>query len=101
MIESERESLTLRPTCCAICGPDAPAQELYPPTSSEPPFTLRVFSARRLPARLHYRMVRCRSCGLVRSDPVADEATLSRLYERNGFDYGSGIPHPPQQQRPL
>ena len=93
MIESDQESLTLRPTCCAICGPDAPATELYPPAFDETSFNRRVFSARRLPDRLRYRMVRCRSCGLVRSDPVADQATLSRLYERSGFDYASETPH--------
>jgi SAM-dependent methyltransferase len=93
MIESEGQRLTLRPTCCAICGPDAPAGELYPPAFEETSFNRRVFSARRLPDRLHYRMVRCGSCGLVRSDPVADQATLSRLYERSGFDYASEIPH--------
>jgi hypothetical protein len=93
MIESDRERLTLRPTYCAICGPVTPAEELHPPTFDESSFNRRVFSARRLPDRLHYRMVRCRSCDLVRSDPVADQATLSRLYERSGFDYASEIPH--------
>jgi SAM-dependent methyltransferase len=93
MIESDWESLTLWPTRCAICGPDVPATELYPPTFDETSFNRRVFSARRVPDRLHYRMVRCRSCGLVRSDPVADQATLATLYERSGFDYASEIPH--------
>jgi len=32
-------------------------------------------------------MVRCLSCGLVRSDPVLDEATLAHLYAESTFDY--------------
>jgi SAM-dependent methyltransferase len=48
-----------------------------------------VFSARRLPDRLHYRMVSCTACGLVRSDPVADAESLAALYARSTFDYGT------------
>jgi SAM-dependent methyltransferase len=93
MIESDWESLTLRSTSCAICGPEAPAREVYAPAFEESSFNRQVFSARRLPDRLHYRMVRCNRCGLVRSDPIADQATLSKLYQRSGFDYVSEIPH--------
>jgi 2-polyprenyl-3-methyl-5-hydroxy-6-metoxy-1,4-benzoquinol methylase len=32
-------------------------------------------------------MVRCKSCGLVRSDPVADPALIAELYTRSTFDY--------------
>jgi SAM-dependent methyltransferase len=51
-------------------------------------FNPATFSARRLPDRVHYEMVRCRSCGLVRSDPVADEDTLAALYNSSALTYG-------------
>jgi SAM-dependent methyltransferase len=46
-----------------------------------------VFSARRLPDRLHYRMVRCERCGLLRSDPILSARELARLYESSKFTY--------------
>src|SRR5205807_5970800 len=45
------------------------------------------------PDRVHFRLVRCRRCGLVRSDPAADQATLSALYGEAGFDYGQEVPN--------
>src|SRR2546426_925867 len=85
--------VVLRPTRCAICGTEGDADELHPPTLDEASFNRRIFSARRLPDRVHYRVVRCRTCGLVRSDPAADQGTLSALYAGAGFDYESEVPH--------
>ena len=50
-----------------------------------------MFSARRLPDRLHYRLVACRTCGLLRSDPVADPAVHVALYAGSSFDYGDEV----------
>jgi SAM-dependent methyltransferase len=50
-----------------------------------------VFSARRPPDRVHYRIVRCNACGLVRSDPVADPEVLARLYTHSAFDYSEEV----------
>ena len=74
-------------TACAICGPGVSATELYPATFTPADLSPAVFSARRLPDRVHYRMVRCDRCGLIRSDPVADAATLADLYRESSFDY--------------
>ena len=80
-------NLTFVPTACAICGAGAPSKELYAANFSVDDITPARFSARRLPDRIHYRMVRCLQCGLVRSDPVLDEATLGHLYAESTFDY--------------
>lgn len=45
------------------------------------------FSARRKRNRQHYRIVRCRACGLVRSDPVLSEKDLRGLYQESLFLY--------------
>jgi SAM-dependent methyltransferase len=81
----------LQPTECAICGPQAAGEELYPANLDPEAFTPAVFSARRLPDRMHYRMVRCRQCGLVRSDPVLGAAALAELYRDSSFDYGEEL----------
>jgi SAM-dependent methyltransferase len=71
----------LAPTSCAICGTRVPAEEVYPANVREEDFNRDVFSQRRLPDRIHYRMVRCLRCGLIRADPAADAQSLEHLYE--------------------
>jgi SAM-dependent methyltransferase len=77
----------MHPTRCAICDREDNATERWPATFNQDAFSARVFSARRMPDRVHYRMVTCNACGLVRSDPVAGEELLARLYASSRFDY--------------
>jgi SAM-dependent methyltransferase len=81
------ETVTLQPTTCAICSTPENCEEVYPANFDMAAFNPQIFSARRLPDRIHYRLVRCRSCGLLRSDPVADAEALSRLYARSEQTY--------------
>lgn len=84
-------SLELRPTPCAICGRFNHADELYPATFTDAHFSDEIFSARRRPDKIHYRMVRCRECGLVRSDPALDASALAALYSGSHFDYAGEV----------
>jgi SAM-dependent methyltransferase len=84
---------SLRSTTCAVCGPSAGASEIYPANFDLADFSPAVFSARRVPDRIHYRIVQCDACGLVRSDPVADAATMARLYGQSTFDYEREVPN--------
>lgn len=81
----------LHPTRCAICGVEGYAVELYPANFSIKSFNAAVFSARRLPDRIHYRIVRCNTCGLVRSDPVTDPQILAKLYKQSAFNYNDEV----------
>ena len=81
----------LSPTRCAICGTENHADVLYPANFHADDFSPAVFSARRSPDRVHYRMVKCLRCGLVRSDPVADADVISALYARSGFHYEAEV----------
>jgi SAM-dependent methyltransferase len=81
----------MRITRCAICEREGNATERWPATFDPDAFSARVFSARRLPDRVHYRMVTCNTCGLVRSDPVAGEELLAELYASSSFDYGHEV----------
>lgn len=83
----------LIPSKCAICGSPTDASELYPANFKLEAFNLDVFSARRQPDRIHYRLVRCNVCGLVRSDPVAATPLLAELYAKSRFNYASEVPH--------
>lgn len=76
---------------CAICQTENNVTELYPANLDSEAFNPVVFSARRQPDRLHYRIVRCNVCGLVRSDPIAASETLQDLYTHSTFDYGEEL----------
>lgn len=88
---SAAPAIELHPTACAICGTTGGARELYAANFDLQAFNARIFSARRLPDRVHYRMVRCETCDLVRSDPVIDPQVLATLYEQSSFDYGDEV----------
>jgi len=81
----------MRPTRCAICDCEGNAAERWPATFHPEAFNARVFSARRVPDRVHYRMVACNTCGLIRSDPIACEELLATLYRSSSFDYGREV----------
>jgi SAM-dependent methyltransferase len=89
---AESGEVLLRPVACAICGTFDNAELLHPPSAPVTGLDARTFSARRLPDRKHYRLVRCSTCGLVRSDPAAEPGLLKELYERSSFDYGDQVP---------
>jgi hypothetical protein len=64
---------------------------LYPANLDAEALTPTIFSARRLPDGIRYRMVRCNTCGLVRSDPIAAPDILNRLYRQSSFDYSTEV----------
>ncbi len=85
--------LALIATRCAICNTEGNADELYSASFTPEIFNADIFSARRLPDMLHYRIVECRSCGLVRSDPIVDSSLLATLYQQSGFRYELDVPN--------
>lgn len=81
-------TIDLEPTPCAICSHYGRSRQLYGANFQKTDFNREVFSARRLPDRIHYRWVKCVDCGLVRSDPIAKTVLLTDLYEQSTFEYG-------------
>jgi SAM-dependent methyltransferase len=86
-----RPTVEFKKTRCAICGTEEDARELYPANFDLQALNPAVFSARRLPDRIHYRLVMCNTCGLVRSDPIADPALLAQLYHQSTFTYSDEV----------
>ena len=74
-------------TKCAICETDRHDRVLYPANFDPTLLSAEIFSARRMPDHLHYRMVRCQNCGLVRSNPILSGDRLNQLYARSFFTY--------------
>ena len=79
----------MRHTLCAICDTDRWDRPLYSEELGDGAFTSERFSARRVPDRIHYRMVRCGNCGLIRSDPVLEETELAGLYAASQLTYAT------------
>lgn len=82
----------LKGTRCAICGSTGNSTEIYEANLKEEDFNGEVFSARRLPDRIHPRICRCKRCGLVRSDPMIDPSALAGLYGKSTFEYEQEVP---------
>lgn len=84
-------SLELHATACPICGPAAGAAEIYAARFDEAMLTSATFSARRIPDGQHFRIVRCQSCGLLRSDPAASPDALAALYRDSAMTYADEV----------
>lgn len=84
-------AIDLHSTRCSICNTEGNASQLYPANFSLQAFNPDIFSARRLPDRLHYRIVKCNVCGLVRSDPVIDSREIEKLYQESFFNYDEEV----------
>ena len=85
--------LELVSTTCAICSTKNNASVIYRANFDIEAFNPAVFSARRIPDMLHYQIVRCNTCGLVRSDPVVDSHALQLLYQQSSFTYSQDTPN--------
>lgn len=80
-------------TDCAICEEVGDYAVVYASTVSERHLTKEIFSARRVPDRVHYQIVKCKKCGLVRSSPVLKTSNLADLYKISEFNYETELPN--------
>lgn len=81
----------LCPTTCAICGTYDNTEELYTANFSIEDLNPEIFSARRVPDKIHYRIVRCKKCGLIRSDPTISLEAMATLYSKSKQTYDAEL----------
>lgn len=74
-------------TTCPLGGPPEEDEEVYTANFDASALDPTVFSARRRPDRLHYRMVRNRRTKLLRADPILDSETLQAMYRNSSVTY--------------
>jgi 2-polyprenyl-3-methyl-5-hydroxy-6-metoxy-1,4-benzoquinol methylase len=67
---------------CPICGPESPYKVLYPEKFNHSDLE---FVARKTPDHMHFRIVKCRSCGLVYSNPIIAPEHILHLYRTSEF----------------
>lgn len=83
--------ISFHKTRCPICNTENKATQIYPENFDLEALTPDTFSARRLPDQIHYRIVKCNNCKLVRSDPVMQIEILNQLYSDSSFNYDDQI----------
>ncbi len=76
---------------CAICGGKAGFRVLYRENFDYGAINEEKFSARRLPEKCHYRLLKCKKCGLVYSSPILDPEEIERLYKKSKLNYGTEV----------
>lgn len=76
-----------------MCGEKQQIRVLYEATFNEKDLTGKTYSARRMPDRIHYRILKCEGCTLVFSSPVFAENKLSSLYSKSLCNYGGQVPY--------
>lgn len=74
-------------TECALCNSKNNFNVLYKRNFKKSDFNVKIFSARRLPDKIHYQMVKCNKDNLIRSNPILDNNTLLNLYKISEFTY--------------
>ncbi len=75
---------------CAICEKNN-YKILYKANFDVKQLDEKIFSARRIPDRIHYRIVQCKTCGLLYSNPILEHEVLEKLYKKSFVDYDEHI----------
>lgn len=90
-ISAKRSNMKMVATVCPLCNSKENYRIVYRKNFKEEDINITTFSARRLPDRVHYQIVVCNNDGLIRSNPVLDDASLFDLYIHSGFTYEKEI----------
>lgn len=72
---------------CLLCGQNQQLKEMYKATFNLRKLNPMIFSARRNPDGMHYRIVRCQNCSLVFSNPILELGKINALYKQSKFEY--------------
>jgi SAM-dependent methyltransferase len=80
-------------TRCPFCHSLVDYTVIYSRNFKEFDFNANVFSARRIPDRSHYQIVKCNKDSLVRSNPVLEDQDIYELYRKSRFTYEEETEH--------
>ena len=79
--------MNLTNTRCVICGSLNDYKVIYKANLNLSELNIDVFSARRMPDRVHLQIVKCNKDNLVRSNPALEESLLYAFYKKSRFTY--------------
>jgi SAM-dependent methyltransferase len=72
--------MKLKPTICAICNSFNNSISIFPQNLPREKLDASPYAPRRKRDFFHYEIVKCKTCGLLRSDPLIDENELKQFY---------------------
>lgn len=78
---------------CAICRKKQQVKILYPSTFKEENVSKNIYSARRMPDKIHYRILKCVRCGLIFSSPILSFEKQASFYKESLCNYKDQIPY--------
>lgn len=85
--------MPLKSMPCALCGSTCDGHIKYKENFRAQDLNDKVFSARRLPDRIHYQILFCPQDGMVFSSPVLPREHAAQLYARSSFSYADEVRH--------
>ena len=74
-------------TKCAICNNHENYKVLYEENLPKEGVNPHVYAPRRKRDYVHYRLVECNSCGLVRSNPIIEQTEMIKVYQKSECAY--------------
>ena len=77
---------------CALCGKKQQVETLYLSTLEKKDISLNIYSARRIPDKVHYRILKCTNCGLIFSSPILPIKQTNKFYRESLCNYAEQIP---------
>lgn len=69
---------------CAACTKKSKFEVMYSATFKQEDLNPNLYISRRIPDNIHFRIVRCSTCGLVFSNPICEEKKIINLYKQSG-----------------
>lgn len=68
---------------CAVCQRKTPTKVLYQANFREKDINFKIYTSRRIPDRLHFRIAKCKVCGLTFSNPIYSSNKIIDLYKKS------------------
>lgn len=70
-------------TVCVVCRKKTPIKVLYKANFHPRDINPETYTSRRIPDRVHFRIVRCKICGLTFSNPISSVAKIIAAYQKS------------------
>jgi len=79
--------MNMRKTECALCCTQSDHTILYAENLPTAGISSVEYDSRRMRDYMHFQIVKCKTCNLVRSDPIIDPELIDNLYKQSDCSY--------------
>src|SRR3989344_3761479 len=80
VLKHEHNNMNMRIMQCALCGKKEDVVLLYKENINPAKVNKKTYSARRIPEKVHFRLLQCKNCGLIVSSPIFPEDKIRFFY---------------------